>query len=223
VAPSPGKGFWLGWVAANTAGWVIGIVLGGTFLGVLEDSFLGPFLAAFLLGLSSGMMQWFVLRRHLQEPGQWVWATAGGTLLGAFALSIVAQIDVGGEIWGLVLMLGTVAIVLGTCIGVAQWLVLRDQYRGAGAWILASAAAWAVVGLVNGGVGVAMFSAFGDTSGLDFGEAIGQILAQVIGLVVVVSLSIVVITGPVSGAITGAVLVRLLRHPRPIEPKRAFE
>ena len=49
---SPGRGFWLGWVAANTAGWVIGMVLGSAFLGAMQDSFVGPFLGAFLLGLS---------------------------------------------------------------------------------------------------------------------------------------------------------------------------
>jgi predicted Ser/Thr protein kinase len=211
---SPGKGFWLGWVAANTAGWIIGLVLGAAFLSALQESFLGAFLGAFLLGLSTGMMQWFVLRRHLREPGQWVWATAGGTLLGAFAAGIVGDAGGGSETLGLVFLLCTVAVVLGTCIGVAQWLVLRDQYRGAGWWVVANAAAWLVVGLINGGIGAAMVSGFGDTGGLDFGEAIGQIIAKILGLLLVVSLSIVVLTGPVSGAITGAALLRLLRQPR---------
>ncbi len=89
-------------------------------MSVLQESFLGPFLGAFLLGLSTGMMQWFALRRHLREPGQWVWATAGGTLLGAFAVAIVAQVDVGDEIWGLILILGMVAVVLGAAARTAR-------------------------------------------------------------------------------------------------------
>jgi hypothetical protein len=210
---SPAKGFWLGWVAANTAGWIVGIVLGFMSLGVLPDPFLGTFLGAFVLGLSTGMMQWFALRRHLREPGQWVWATAGGTLLGAFVLSIVAQADLGDEIGGVILTLGMVAVVLGACIGCAQWLVLRDQYRGAGWWVAACAAAWTVAAIVNGGIAAAVEAGFGDTSGLSFGESLGQVIGQLVVMALVMALSIVVITGPVSGAITGAVLLRLLRQP----------
>jgi predicted Ser/Thr protein kinase len=211
----PGTGFWLGWVAANTAGWIIGLILGAGFLSALQESFLGSFLGAFALGLSTGAMQWFALRRHLRQPGQWVWASVGGTLFGAFALSIVPQIYEGGETWGLVLVLGMAAVVFGACLGLAQALVLRDQYRGAGWWVLASMAAWAVAGVVNGGIGVAMASSLEGGSGASsFGEAIGQILVQIVALILVVGLSIVVITGPVSGAITGAALLRLLRHPK---------
>jgi predicted Ser/Thr protein kinase len=211
----PGGGFWLGWVSANTAGWIIGLVLGAAVLSALQESFLGAFLAAFALGLSTGAMQWFVLRRYLRQPGQWVWASVGGTLIGAFALSIVTQIDTGGEPWGIVVVLGIATTIFGACLGIAQSLVLGDQYRGAGWWVLSSIAAWLLAGLVNGGIAVAMVSGLdGSSDASSFGEAIGEIFLQLIILIVVVGLSIVVVTGPVSGAITGAVLLRLLRHPK---------
>jgi hypothetical protein len=213
-AKQPGGGFWLGWVAANMAGWVIGVVLGAAFFAALQESFLGPFLGAFALGLSTGATQWFVLRRYLKQPGQWVWASVGGTLFGAFALSLVAQIDTGGETWGIVVILGIAAVVFGACLGIAQSFVLGDQYRGVGWWVLASMAAWLVAGVVNGGIGVAMASGLESSGGGSFGEAIGELILQLFVLVLVVSLSIVVITGPVSGAITGAALLRLLRHPK---------
>jgi predicted Ser/Thr protein kinase len=211
----PGGGFWLGWVSANTAGWIIGLVLVAAILGALQESFLGAFLGAFALGLSTGAMQWFVLRRYLRQPGQWVWASVGGTIFGAFALSIVTQIDTGGEPWGIVVVLSIATTIFGACLGVAQSLVLGDQYRGAGWWVLSSIAAWLLAGLVNGGIAVAMVSGLdGGSDASSFGEAIGEIFLQLIVLIVVVGLSIVVVTGPVSGAITGAVLLRLLRHPK---------
>jgi predicted Ser/Thr protein kinase len=211
---SPDRAFWLGWVAANTAGWVIGLILGGVLLGAAEGSPFGVFLGAVLLGLSIGTLQWFALRRRIQRAGRWVGASLGGTLLGSGVLAAMGRIDLGSETWGLVLMLGILAIVFGACVGIAQWFVLRNQFQQAGWWIVASLAAWAVAGIVDGGIGVAVAAGF-DTSGASsFGEGLGQVIAHLVSLMLVVVFSILVISGPVSGAITGAVLIRLLRHPK---------
>ena len=72
---------------------------------------------------------------------------------------------------------------LGIALGLAQWIILRLRVSGAGWWILSNALGWGV------------------------GWAAGQIAYQQLGIV-----GGLTIPGAISGAITGASLLELLRR-----------
>ena len=103
----------------------------------------------------------------------------------------------GGMWWAVV---GAVA---GASVGIAQWLILRNQLSWAGLWplgsVLGMAIGFAAGALVIGALG----SVWQDTIRL-WGADVGYIAAWAIGLAVMGS-----------GAITGLGLVWLLRHPLP--------
>jgi hypothetical protein len=85
-------------------------------------------------------------------------------------------------------------LALGPLLGWAQWLVLRRHVRGAGPWIWANAAAWAV------GMPIVFLGA-------------GN--APPAGLVAVpFVLAVLAAAGAAVGAVHGAVLVRLVRDRR---------
>jgi len=170
------------------------MVLGGTFEGAVV-----------------GVAQWLVLRQALTRLSRrsWVAATAIGALiawiLGVLPSTIIelATNGVGGEgdpaesvaepdAWLIYLMAMLVGAIAGPILASAQWHVLRRHVRGAGWWIPANAAAWAL-GMPLVFLGIELMSDVG------FGPA---------GLVLMVT--IVAVAGAVVGAVHGSVLVRLL-------------
>ena len=102
---------------------------------------------------------------------------------------VVASIAAMAVVGVLVVALDEGAVVAGggLVVGVLQWLVLRRQVALAGWWVPASAVGWVVGGFVSGIVG--------DATGVSWIAAAGW-----------------AVLGVVYGAITGAVLVWLLRH-----------
>ena len=144
---------------------------------------------------------------------QWVLATTVGWILG---------LVLGGELG------------IGAFIGIAQWLVLRRYFSGAGWWVLASGAGW-MAGWVLITSGVVVPPGPGPIStmlaGAVFGLTIGAaqwvvlrrwvklagmwILLSVPGWTVgIVGLLGPILVGAVTGAITGFAFDFLLRFPR---------
>jgi hypothetical protein len=130
------------WTLAGSIGWVVGLAAGMALTmaaGILpwldQDRF---FVYAILisLGLTLGTAQWVVLRRYLPRPGRWITATLIGYLLCLILITGANLAQLGGVgVWNNVLLLG----LFGTAIGTAQWWILRQHYRQAGLWVLASA------------------------------------------------------------------------------------
>lgn len=196
VRPIPAAwSVWSWWVLAGTVGWGIGGPL-GVALGhpgyIIENGFMSISLG----GILTAVLQWLVLRRRVAPARWWVPSSVmAAVLFGAVVFGGLA-VDPGGT-W-----ITDVAWIVGACLfpsaaGFLQWrLVLRRHVpRVAGWWVLAC-----LVGFFAGGVGgwpvSAAFGLNGKEGGLD--------------AVVVWTLF-----GAVYGAVTGAVLVRLLRRPRP--------
>ena len=120
-------GIWFQWVLASTVGWVVGWILtGATGVGV---------------GATIGLAQWLVLRRLIREAGWWVWASTIGWLIG-WLLIVSGEVIPPGAGPGLTSVMA--GALLGTAIGIAQWLVLRRVVHQAGWWILASIVGWTV-------------------------------------------------------------------------------
>jgi len=131
-----------GWTFANSIGWAAGLAAGISLslaaakLPWLNEDRFFAYATLISLGLTTGAAQWVVMRRYLPRPVRWVAATLTGYLL-------CLIIGVGGTIAGLggtgmwddVLLL----VPFGTAIGTSQWWILRQHYRQAGLWVLATA------------------------------------------------------------------------------------
>lgn len=127
---------------AGTLGWFLAGILGW----LLRDAILGQA----SVGLVTGVMQWYVLRRRIPQAGWWIPFSGLGWGLGwALTLTFLPR-DLG-------LLSG---LLLGAVMGAAQWVVLRRVYRQAGWWIPASAVAWTL-----GLTGVLGFSLVGAVMG----------------------------------------------------------
>lgn len=109
-----------------------------------------------LVGPLTGVVQYGLLRRHLPRMGWWVLATTGGWLLGGLVIAISTR------------LLWTdrspnpdlVFILMGSAIGVGQWLLLRRRLSRAGWWIGANAVGWGLLGLVTAGNALGQFGLF---------------------------------------------------------------
>jgi hypothetical protein len=181
-------GLWLGWTLATTSGMLLGLL---TFIPLLNLIDLG--LARIVIPLWAGMLvgtfQWLVLRRYLTHSADWILNGGAGFALG-YGLGLIIIQALSEYPWGA--FVGY--ILFGLVIAVIQWPVLRREIPNAIPWVLASIVGW----------------------------ALGAYLSQVVLNVVVGSdavspaWSTTVIagtTGLVAGAVTGLVLVWIVRQP----------
>lgn len=211
---------WWQWILANALGETIGLgttLQIGAFLRVNAEKSIGVPTAAILgilsgtviEGLVVGMAQWLVLRRPLERLRWQVWvlATASGACI-AWTLGMLPSTflftssDTGAAAPGqisdmLVYALAVgMGLVLGSILGVPQWLVLRRHLSKAGWWVLANALAW-MLGMVVIFAGTSLIPP----------EGISIPVALLLLLFVVVA-------GALVGAVHGLVLIWLLRkHP----------
>jgi hypothetical protein len=91
-----GLGQWLGlrmllsragwWILASSGGWSIGYLINILIISLAGDR-LNPamaiFLPWFIIGLSSGLLEWLVLRRHYQRADAWIVVNGLAVLIGA--------------------------------------------------------------------------------------------------------------------------------------------
>ena len=115
------------------------------------------------------------------------------------AVGYVVALAVGGAVFG---------AVVGASVGIAQWLVLRRQVPRAGWWVLVStvggAIGFAASGAADQAVGGAVgFAAYEEAAGFDLSGVMGGGAGFA-----------------VNGAITGVVLVWLLRQTITLEPSQ---
>ena len=211
---------WFQWILANTVAETVG--LGGTLLigaflllqventiGAVPAAALGVLAATVIEGSVVGTAQWLVLRRPLKSMKWRTWVLA--TALGAFVAWTLGMIpstflftgpDTGvaapSEMSDLLIyaLAAGMGLVVGSILGVPQWLALRRHLPKAGWWVLANALAW-MVGMVVVFMGTSFIPAEGIT-------------VQVALLL----LLFVVIAGAVVGAVHGLVLIWTLRQRR---------
>jgi serine/threonine-protein kinase len=183
-----GLGFWLLWILASTVGYAVGYAM-AIFLALIVSlefpavGYAAGSVFGAVIGASVGTAQWLILRRQVSWAGPWVLAS---TVVGAVYMVVVEAVPV--SMYEAVVGAGGLAV-LGASVGIAQWLILRRQVSRAGWWVLASALGLAVPvsEAVWGAEGLALDVANAGAAGLAAGGAYG--------------------------AITGVVLVWLLRQP----------
>ncbi len=113
-----------------------------------------------------------MLRPHVTVAGWWVLASVVAVaVVGAMVFAVAAvNVDVG---WVLGVAL------LGTVLGVLQWLLLRGQFSRAGWWVLASSVGW-VFGLPVVGILGAAMSASWAVIGAVYGTITGPVLVWLV-------------------------------------------
>jgi hypothetical protein len=208
---------WFQWILANTVAETIG--LGGTLLigafllmqvepiiGAIPAAALGVLAGTVIEGSVVGTAQWLVLRRPLKSMkwSAWTLVTALGACV-AWTLGMIPSTlmsigsDTGGaasaQMSDLVIyaLAAAMGILLGTILGVPQWLVLRRHLPTAGWWIVANALA-GMIGMVVVFMGTSFIPAEGITL-----------------QVALLLLLFVIVAGAAVGAVHGLVLIWLLR------------
>jgi hypothetical protein len=187
---SAGWRLWLAWMLTSTIGVAavfaltsaVAMLAGAVLGGGAEDEV--PFVP--FVGLSFGIMQWLVLRRHIPQAGWWVLASTAGWIAGFGVLAVVFKV-VEGVAPGTIepkVFAAVFFVAVGIAIGMLQWLVLRRHAPQAGWWVLASIVGWAALGLI-----------------------VGKSLDKATDLIALAA---------VPPAITGGALVWLLRQTRPV-------
>lgn len=200
-----GWGLWLSWVLSNFLGWILGMAAAGAGdWAVYPTDAVWVVLALLEMGALLGATQWLVLRRRLRGSGLWIVATTVGVSMGLICASgvelvLASAAGVGeGRIYA-TLVGGTT--VLGLSTGITQWLVLRQEVRAAGWWIVVSALGWALAGTLIAALAYAWVPA--SASGL----------VEYLGWGLLIGVSVLVLGSLVPAAVTGLALVWLLRQP----------
>jgi hypothetical protein len=185
--------YWLKWVLATAGGWLIGSLANMLVINLLGAAGLGQMLNA----------------SPDQVPQSAALLLAGVSLV----LLLIVGFAVGALQWlvmrqqlpqlsrwaiftGLGFALGTFAFVafMGLGVGVAQWLLLRRDLNKTGWWPVMSAVAWPLAYMVGGTLGALV------------GQALNvPFIGGMVGAVAI---------GAIAGAVTGAVLLWMLRENR---------
>ena len=150
------------------------------------------------------VLQAFVLRRRLTQPGWWIVASGVGGILGSSVstyanATVYVEFGVHGTFVATVLL---TALGVGILIGTLQWLVLRRQLLQASRWVLASCLGMVMGTVVGGFAAGTVLSIVNDGIGQEPGLAVFTITTGFVG-------------ATLHAAITGYALVRLLQSPAP--------
>jgi len=122
-------------------------------------------LAGAMAGAALGLVQWFVLKSQLPLPIWWAVATSIGMAVGL----VISTGFFGSETAGNELLWR--AAITGLCIGIAQWMVLRQVLPQSVIWIGVVAVGWTIGWSVTRSAGVDLspkWSVFGATGALTF-------------------------------------------------------
>lgn len=204
--PQVGWRLALQWTIANIVGWGVGLAFGFAIVGRLSQ-IVGGFLSQSNVNLSLalvgamvgmmtipvGIMQWFVLRRQMERAGRWVLASTVGWIIGlAIGWSASMVLNDSSDAWHSAAMGAITGGIGGGVSGAMQWIVTWQEDMPGAWWLPASVIAW-------GAAFAAAWSA-------------AWLVSRFLPVIATYTL-IGVIVGSVGGAITGIVLVWLLRRP----------
>jgi hypothetical protein len=139
----------LQWSALTVLGIVAGLALAlplGVPIFAVLGAMAGTPIVLGIVGLSLGTAQWPVIRRHISASAWWVVGSAAGMAVG-LTLGVVLVEQIGRAIFGgpinfrmlgvfaRAASFGTIGLIGGAGVGLAQWLVLRRQAAKCGRWI----------------------------------------------------------------------------------------
>jgi hypothetical protein len=177
----------LQWIALTVLGLVAGLALAlplGVPIFAIAGAMVGTPIVLSIVGLSLGTAQWPIIRRHMSSSRWWVFASTLGMALGLTAgVILVEQIGraiVGGPVnfrtlgvTARALSFGTIGLMAGGSLGLAQWLVLRRHAQNCKRWVRVNA--WSL------GAGLACSSLLSDALMVRPGSLAGTFILLVIG------------------------------------------
>jgi hypothetical protein len=170
-------------VLGIAAGLALALPLGVPIFAVL-GAMAGTPIVLGIVGLSLGTAQWPVIRRHISSSAWWVVGSAVGMAVGlTLGVILVEQIGraiAGGPINFRMLgvaaraaSFGTIGLIGGAGVGLAQWLVLRRQAAKCGRWVHVNA--------LSLGAGLACGSLLSDALMLRTGSLASAAVLLVVG------------------------------------------
>jgi hypothetical protein len=192
---------WLEWVLASTLGWAIAFSVAaptGSFAHWITRWTVVVIALSILMGAILGLGQWIVLRQHMARANYWVFASAIGFGIG---LTLSTKVAIGHDVVTGVL-LGH--LVLGSVLGLAQWITLQRRLRETIFWMLASVLGWSI------GNGVAD-TLLVDTHTIDVRALFGF---NPVPSAIAEGMAIGTVVGAIYGVITGTVLIWILNDVR---------
>jgi hypothetical protein len=110
---------WFYWIMATTLGWLVGVLL---FNGI-------PLVIS---GVAIATFQWSVLYKRIKKSWRWQVFSSLAWIAGYILYMLLIPEQMG-------ILVGPL---LGAILGVAQWLILRNELEFAGWWIPISIIAW---------------------------------------------------------------------------------
>jgi hypothetical protein len=122
----------------------------------ISEDYLGLYVIVPVVGLTTGVLQYALLRRYLPRIGWWVLATTGGWLLGVLPITLASRLNwTNGSVNPVFLF-----VLMGFAIGVGQWLLVRRRLFRAGWWIGANVLSWGLLGVIMGARPLGLFGLF---------------------------------------------------------------
>jgi len=125
------------WIMATAIGTSGGGITSAFVTDYVRGDF-GVFLSFAVMSMAIALMQWLVIRRQILGMGWLLTTFLGGSLGGALSSWVSFQL---AFTYGDVADFLTIyACLRGFSVGLAQWILLKQYFRGAGWWIAATTA-----------------------------------------------------------------------------------
>lgn len=125
------------WIMATAIGTSCGGITSAFVTDYVRGDF-GVFLSFAVMSMAIALMQWLVIRRQILGMGWLLTTFLGGSLGGALSSWVSFQL---AFTYGDVADFLTIyACLRGFSVGLAQWILLKQYFRGAGWWIAATTA-----------------------------------------------------------------------------------
>ena len=195
--------FWIWWTGLTIIGGLAGNYIADTLsLGTLgrptDAGILFSMLESGVFALLVSAAQWILLRRLFSGTAWWlIWGTFGralGMLIGSITIVIISHLfNLPAGFWATSIYL----TLRGAVLGASQWLVLKQWRTRAAWWVLGNAIGWML--------GPTLLALFIPST---------TISASIINDLIAVA---------IAGAVTGAVMVWILRQPTPAPMKETGE
>jgi hypothetical protein len=131
------KSLFILWVVANSAGWVLGIIVVIALATLQESIHVGN--AVYLgagMGWSVGFAQWLIARTWFDATSRWMWASTIGFTTPFLFADLVRMQDLSSFVLPLLAAAG------GLLSGLMQRNSLRSHSAKADRWVVVSAVAW---------------------------------------------------------------------------------
>jgi hypothetical protein len=169
----PERSFYLGWIVLTSLGIPIAYFLSIIILKIITnivgdyvfvngvrhiaEDYLAMYVLVPSMSLSTGVLQYVLLRQYLTRMGWWVFVTVAGWFLGVLLIALPGWL---GWTDALLSNLDLILLVMGLAIGITQWSLLRHQLARAGWWIVANVVGWGLLGLITTGNSLDQYGLF---------------------------------------------------------------